>query len=538
MDLWIMGNETDGIVKAKRFKANFGSGVSRVESTIPDIDFITLNQISNLRDLLGYNIYLDDMGTVLDSVGIDVFEYQYVDLVNGQSYVAGVSAVYDEGESDIIEFSFTYTGLPINADFIGIPTNGYIPLEVNFIDQSSNNPISWEWDFENDGIIDSYIQNPAYTYSEAGIYTVLLTVSNGTNTDTEIKVNYITANEIIADFTADITLGYVPLQVQFTDLSQGNIIEWEWDFENDGLIDSYEQNPSFIYTQPGIYTVLLTVNDGFNTNIEIKDNYIIVNEASADFTADITLGYVPLQVQFIDLSQGNIIEWEWDFNNDGFIDSYIQNPTFTYIQPDFYSVALTIGDGIGQDTEIKENYITVFETLMADFSGTPTTGTNPLEVFFTDLSTGNIITWMWDFNNDGFIDSNEQNPVHIYEEVGVYTVYLKIMDSITESIEIKENYIEVTSTGITSDIIPLKTMLYNNYPNPFNPITTISFDIKEYETGTLRIFNIKGQLVESHRFESGKHNYLWDASNLGSGIYLYKLKAGDLQKVRKMVLLK
>ena len=62
------------------------------------------------RDLLGYKIFLDDMGTVLDSVGIDVFEYQFVDLVNGQSYVAGVSAVYDEGESDPIEYEFIYIG--------------------------------------------------------------------------------------------------------------------------------------------------------------------------------------------------------------------------------------------------------------------------------------------------------------------------------------------------------------------------------------------------------------------------------------------
>ena len=66
--------------------------------------------IVNSRDLLGYNVYLDDMGTVLANVGIDVFEYQFFDLVNGVDYIAGVSAIYDEGESDIVEFPFTYTG--------------------------------------------------------------------------------------------------------------------------------------------------------------------------------------------------------------------------------------------------------------------------------------------------------------------------------------------------------------------------------------------------------------------------------------------
>jgi hypothetical protein len=55
------------------------------------------------RDLTGFNVYLDDMVTSIATVGADVFEYQYTDLTNGQNYIAGVSAVYDEGESDIVE---------------------------------------------------------------------------------------------------------------------------------------------------------------------------------------------------------------------------------------------------------------------------------------------------------------------------------------------------------------------------------------------------------------------------------------------------
>ena len=86
----------------------------------------------------------------------------------------------------------------------------------------------------------------------------------------------------------------------------------------------------------------------------------------------------------------------------------------------------------------------------------------------------------------------------------------------------------------------------SNYPNPFNPLTTISFDIKDNETGILTIFNIKGQLIESHQFESGKHNYLWDASNQASGIYLYKLQTQTITELetqsytetKKMIMLK
>ena len=93
--------------------------------------------------------------------------------------------------------------------------------------------------------------------------------------------------------------------------------------------------------------------------------------------------------------------------------------------------------------------------------------------------------------------------------------------------------------AIDDNDIPISELELSNYPNPFNPITTIMFDIKENETGILTLFNIKGQIIELHQFESGKHNYLWDASNQASGIYLYKLNVnGKAEVIKKCLLLK
>ncbi len=86
--------------------------------------------------------------------------------------------------------------------------------------------------------------------------------------------------------------------------------------------------------------------------------------------------------------------------------------------------------------------------------------------------------------------------------------------------------------------LPCKTILYGNHPNPFNPMTNIQFDIKQNETGILTIFNIKGQIVESQRFNSGKHNYSWNAENCGSGVYFYKLQTESFVELKKMLLLK
>jgi len=78
----------------------------------------------------------------------------------------------------------------------------------------------------------------------------------------------------------------------------------------------------------------------------------------------------------------------------------------------------------------------------------------------------------------------------------------------------------------------------SNYPNPFNPLTTIKFNIKEFEVGVLSIYNIKGQLIESHQFETGHHNFQWDASKQASGVYLYELQTENTTVNRKMLLLK
>ncbi|MCK4654798.1 MAG: PKD domain-containing protein [Candidatus Cloacimonetes bacterium] len=466
------------------------------------------------------------------------FGYSILQTDNLEYIIAGNIQIYGDNN-----FWLVKTERDFKAEFCVSDTFGYVPFNVEFYNMSLGSSTSFEWDFNNDGIIDSSEENPIWIYEEPGLYSVSLTISDGINTDTELKEEYITVYiPLIAEFEANITSGVVPLEIQFADLSTGNIIEWSWDFENDGVIDSNEQNPIWIYEESDIYTVSLTISDGINTDIETKVEYISVYDSLiAEFEADSTFGYAPLEVQYNDLStqsQNPIITWEWDFNYDGVIDSYLQNPIYTYSEAGVYTVSLTVSDGIDEDTETKENYIIVLEPLDADFEANITSGNAPLEVQFTDLSTGDITGWMWDFDNDGTIDSNEQNPIYTYEEVGIYTVSLTVTDGTNEDTEIKEDYITVISTGIHNEIIPLETRLYQNHPNPFNPFTNIQFDIKENETGVLSIYNIKGQLIESQQFEAGQYNFNWDASEQSSGIYFYKLQTQSITETRKMLLLK
>jgi len=341
-----------------------------------------------------------------------------------------------------------------------------------------------------------------------------------------------------AEFSADPLNGTVPLEVQFTDASIGDITGWEWDFENDGIIDSNEQNPLFTYSEIGIYSVSLTVTDGMTTDTETKVDYIEVEVAlEADFTADPVSGIAPLEVVFTSTSIGNITSWEWDFDNDGSIDSTEENPTYTYTDAGDYSVSLTVGDGVITATETKMDFISVGDQIIADFIADPLVGMAPLAVSFTNTSSGTITSWEWDFDNDGSIDSTEENPSFTYTEIGVYTVSLTVSDGTNTDTETKIDYIETTLTG--SYDLPLNsTKLYANFPNPFNPSTAISFSVKSGDQAVLVIYNSKGQQIESQNFEAGMYNWEWDAENCPSGVYFYKLISSDYIETRKMLLLK
>ena len=94
--------------------------------------------------------------------------------------------------------------------------------------------------------------------------------------------------------------------------------------------------------------------------------------------------------------------------------------------------------------------------------------------------------------------------------------------------------------------IPTEFALHENYPNPFNPTTTLRFDLPEVSDATITIFNMLGQKVRTFNMNdtpAGYHTIKWNATNdygdpVGAGVYLYQLRANKFVKTKKMVLLK
>jgi PKD repeat protein len=162
------------------------------------------------------------------------------------------------------------------AGFTASPRVGQPPLSVVFTDTSTGGIDSWSWDF-GDGVTDT-VQHPTHVYSDTGTFTVSLTVSGPGGADTETKTDYIYVSdqEVIANFSATPTSGEVPLDVQFTGESFGDITDWLWHF-GDG-VTSTQESPTHTYTSAGAYTVTLDVSGPGGSDTLSRTNYITVTE--------------------------------------------------------------------------------------------------------------------------------------------------------------------------------------------------------------------------------------------------------------------
>jgi PKD repeat protein len=388
-------------------------------------------------------------------------------IVNGQAIVTGSGPV------------------PPVANFNKNVSSGPAPLAVQFTDTSTGGAAtSWAWDFKNDGVIESTVQDPVYVYTTPGTYSVNLTVSNAAGSDSRLKENFITVTEPVpvppvAAFSASPTSGNAPLTVQFTDNSTNTPTSWAWNF-GDGSAINTAQNPSHIYSAVGVYSVNLTVSNAGGSNSLVRSNYINVTNTPipapvAVFSASPTSGNAPLTVQFTDNSTNNPTSWALDFGDDSAIGT-AQNPSHIYSAVGVYSVNLTVSNAGGSNSLVRSNYINVTTTPIpapdADFSASPTSGTAPLSVQFTDQSTGQVTSWAWNFG-DGSAISTAQNPSHTYQNAGTYSVNLTVTGPGGADSKFKANYIGVTSPPVTDAFIG----------NPLSGIAPLRVQFTELSTG-------------------------------------------------------
>jgi PKD repeat protein len=286
----------------------------------------------------------------------------------------------------------------------------------------------------------------------------------------------------IADFIGDPTSGTAPLTVTFTDLSTNEPTSWNWDF-GDGNISSL-QNPTNSYESAGVFTVTLTVANAFGSDSRTENGYVVVTDAGGVFVhvSDIT---VTRQID-------------------------ARNRTY----------------GIATLTVVDQNNNPVSgATVTGDFSG----------------ASGGTRSGAADANGIVALESRAvKNPkgewcfevTNVAKTGATYDPAANIVTQACESSPLASAY---------GDDSHGRVLVAQNYPNPFNPTTDIDLYLFEVSHVTLDIYNVLGQKVTSlvdAQLGTGHHTFVWDGSDVASGIYLYRVRVGDIVQTKKMILQK
>ncbi len=180
----------------------------------------------------------------------------------------------------------------------------------------------------------------------------------------------------VAKIWVNSSLVYAPVEVSFKDSSNVGskaLTSWKWDFNNDGIFDSEEQNPLYTYNEFDDYWVKLTISDGeTNSTDSLLISVLPEGAPLANFSFDIVTAHAPVVVTFSDMTPEafEITTWEWDFDNDGTIDSSEQNPSYEYSESGDYEIKLTVSDGNLESSYIKNLKVQENSVFVELFTGT------------------------------------------------------------------------------------------------------------------------------------------------------------------------
>ena len=306
------------------------------------------------------------------------------------------------------------------ADFAADNTRSCkTPFTVQFKNQTAGNN-TYIWDF-GDGATSTDI-NPAHTYVDTGSYSVKLIVFNENGCeDTLVRQEYIQIRRPAITLNNLPQKGCIPLTISpgSTVVADEPVVNYLWDF-GDGTTANVA-HPTHTYTAAGTYTVSLVIAtaSGCTDTVVMPEAVRVGNKPHASFTVNPTDVCAFQAIQFTDNSTGNPDQWLWQFGDGG--SSILQNPSYLYQDTGYFSVTLITWSNTCPDT-IKLNNIVHIKPPIAKFTMERNCKDKYL-VDFVNLSVG-ATNWSWDFG-DG-MNSNEQNPSHVYAATGIYQAVLTV----------------------------------------------------------------------------------------------------------------
>lgn len=456
------------------------------------------------------------------------------DVVNAES-VAGWDRYAGYGMVDA-QAAVGGTGpvAPVAA-FTGTPVSGTAPLTVVFTDASTGSPTSWNWTFGDGGT--STAQNPSHVYAAGGTYTVALTATNATGSNTLTRTGYITVGTVtvpVANFTGTPTTGTAPLTVVFTNTSTGSPTSWSWTFGDGGT--STLQSPSHVYAASGTYTVSMTATNTAGSNTLTRTGYITVTASTGTWQ---TITYDTFETGLGTYTDGGTDMSRYTsttYSYAGAASADVQDNSGT--PSSFYH---TLGYNVSAYVDLKVDFYYRSVSMEAG------------EDFYVEYFNGSA--WVTvarlisgtNFTNTGFYHSTLSIPKASF----AYPTAAKLRFRCDASNDSDDIYIdEIRFSGLTASTLDAgleavamvkPVVLGQNQPNPFNPATQIKFSLPRDSAVTLTVYNVRGQAVAKLAdgpLTAGEHTFTWNAVEYPSGVYFYRLEGPGFSETKKMTMLK
>ena len=217
----------------------------------------------------------------------------------------------------------------------------------------------YAWDFGDGGSYASEaLESPTYTFTDAGTFTVALSVSNTLGCQNVYQQEVTVFEQPRVGFLSDIACGGTP--TQFTDTTtaglNANVIAWQWDF-GDGLGTANVRNPTYAYPQPGTYQVKLVAQTTAGCIDSTSQTITVESPIEARFTStsQCTAQDASYTVRLTDASivtDGDVIDrWFWTINNENFVSPEV---IYAFPEPGEYEVSLTTFAASGCNTTITQ----------------------------------------------------------------------------------------------------------------------------------------------------------------------------------------
>jgi len=409
---------------------------------------IELDASASTGDIVEYRWDVDDDRTIETSTTSQVTTHRFDET--------GDLPVTLEAETVNGETATTTEEVPVGgvkAAFVVNPPEPRVDATTTFTaTESAGNIVEYRWDFTGDGNVDEVTTGSTTThvFEETGPTTVTLEVESADGqTDTaslDIAVGE-TAPFLNVAFEWEPLEPVVGEEVTFDATgSAGDIVEYRWDFTDNGSFDAVSESPTATHTFEGtsnrfvVVTLEIEASDGDTASGSTEIPVLKENpdppapEAAFDWTPLGVLEGEEITFQAFETT-GDIVEYRWDFTDNGNFEAVSGGATATHTFTDITGettkvVTLEVEDSQGRtDTVSQEVPIEEDPGPGATFNWTPSDPDPGEEVTFdaTD-SVGDIVEYRWDFDNNGEVDATTDNPTvtHTFESKGLAPVTLEI----------------------------------------------------------------------------------------------------------------